>query len=65
MLPLRTQFIKAYTSHDWHVIKKNNGYLPMELKRNSRSTSVDALSSFFPQNKDIGTALQTFITNRG
>ena len=37
----------------------------MELKGNSKRTSVDALSSFFAQNKDIGNALQTFITNRG
>ena len=37
----------------------------MELKRNSKGTSVDALSSFFAQNKDISTALQTFITNLG
>ena len=36
----------------------------MELKGSSKSASVDALSSFFAQNKDIGAALQTFITNR-
>ena len=37
----------------------------MELKGNSRSTSVDALSSFFAQNKDISTVLQTFILLTG
>ena len=61
---LRTQSIKAYTSHDWPV-KKSHCRLPMELKRNSKGTSVDALSSYFAQNKDISTALQTFITNWG
>ena len=58
---LRTQSIKAYTSHDWPV-KKSHCRLPVELKGNSKRTSLDALSSFFAQNKDIGTALQTFIT---
>ena len=33
----------------------------MELKGNSKRTSVDALSSFFAQNKDIGTALQRLL----
>ena len=64
MLLLRTQSIKACTSHDWHV-KKSHCHLPMELNGNSKRTSVDALSSFYAQNKDIGTALQTFITNWG
>ena len=47
------------------MLKKSHWHLPMELNGNSKRTSVDALSSFFAQNKDIGTVLQTFITNRG
>ena len=61
MLLLRTQSINAYTSHDWPVIQKSHCHLPMQLKGNSKSTSVDALSSLFAQNKDIGTALQRLL----
>ena len=47
--------------HDWPV-KNAIVDLPIKMKGNSKHTSVNSLSRLGAQNKDLGAALQTLLT---
>ena len=48
------------TRHDWPV-KNAMVDSPIKMKENSKRSSGNSLSPLGPQNKDIGTALQTLL----
>ena len=49
------------TRHDWHF-EKANVNLPIKTKGNLKPTSGNSLSPLGGQNKDIGAASQTLLT---
>ena len=49
------------TRHDWPV-KKAIIDLPIKVKGNSKHTSIDSSGPLVAENKDIGVASQTLIT---
>ena len=53
-------YVNLSTRHDWPV-KNAMVDLPIKMKENSKRSSGNSLSPLEPQNKDIGTALQTLL----
>jgi len=50
------------TRYDWRVKKAGFVDLPIRLKGNTKRISGKSLSPLWAQNKDIGTASQTLLT---
>ena len=53
-------YLNLSTRHDW-TVKNAMVDLPIQMKENSKRSSGNSLSPLGPQNKDIGTALQTLL----
>ena len=54
-------FLDLSTCHDWPV-RKAIVHLLIRMKGNSKCISGDLLSTLGAENRDIGAALQTFLT---